>query len=549
MEDLPPFSILQAPLLNKETAFLKQERDRFRLHGFIPEHVSSVKEQIDRVYLSLRKQKSDIEKYIFLNELMNRNEILFYQFLQAHIEEMLPLIYTPTVGDAALQYSLICQKPRGLYLSFSLQDKMEEILDLYPEKEVEVIVVTDGERILGLGDQGIGGMVISVGKLSLYTLFAGVHPKKTLPILLDVGTNNESLLQNEFYLGCRGKRISGKAYDDFIERFVSCIHKKFPKALIQWEDFGKANAKKILEKYRKKVLSFNDDIQGTASTALGGILSALKVKKESLIDQNIVIFGGGSAGLGIAEGILQMMLHLGLSKEKALRKFFILDIEGLIHTGQDNLSKEQRVFAQKKERLQSWRVTKFSHITLQEVLENVSSPILIGASAQPGAFTEECVKTLYKTCKKPIILPLSNPPSKMEAFPEELLEWTEGNAIIATGSPFKPISYKGTLYEIGQCNNLYTFPGVGLGALAAEAKEITDTMFLKAAEMLSSLSPKIQEFQGPLYPKAEDLSKVAYKIAIAVANQAIKEGVAKDSKNIEEKIQKRIWNPSYSQLF
>ncbi len=545
MEEISPFQILHNPLLNKETAFEKKERDLLHLHGFLPEHISSLQEQINRIFLSLKKKNTALEKYIFLNELMNRNELLFYQFLQEHIQEMLPLIYTPTVGEAALQYSLICQKPRGLYLSYPLQDKIEEILEHYSTKEIEVIVVTDGERILGLGDQGVGGMVIPVGKLILYTLFAGIHPEKTLPILLDVGTNNEFLLGNEFYLGYRSRRIIGKEYEGFIEHFIDCIRKKFPKALVQWEDFGKANAKKILKRYQKRVLSFNDDIQGTASTALGGILSALQVRKESLLDQKIVIFGGGSAGLGIAEGILQMMLHLGLSKKEALSRFFILDKQGLIHSGQEGLCREHTFFAQRKEELQQWKVKQFLTISLQEVLENLQAPILIGASAQAGAFNENCIKALYKTCKRPIIFPLSNPPSKMEAFPEELLSWTEGNAILATGSPFEPISYKGRFYKIGQCNNLYTFPGVGLGALAVEAKEVTDTMFLKAAEVLSTFSPMIKDSQAPLYPEAANLSKVAFAIACEVAKQAVREKVATKEGSIEELVQKRIWKASY----
>ena len=546
MPDHPkkPFHILKDPLLNKDTAFTLEERQEKNLLGLLPCHVSTVEEQLKRTYYNFMQAKTPLDQYLFLSSLMNQNEKLFYQFVEKYLEKTVPLIYTPTVGDAALQYSLIYRQARGLYVCYPLKDKIAQILENAPYDDVEVIVVTDGERILGLGDQGIGGMVIPVGKLCLYTLFAGIHPSKTLPVILDVGTNNPSLLSHEMYLGYRSKRVTGKDYDDFVDLFIQAVKKRYPKALLQWEDFGRQNARRFLDLYREKIPSFNDDIQGTSATVIGGILSALQTAQKSFVDQKIVIFGGGSAGLGILEGLLQMMEYLGKKREDSLAQFYLFDKPGLLHTGLE-LSKEHQRYAQDQEKLKSWQVKNPSSITLLEVMQNAAPNILIGVSAQEGAFSKEAIQEMSKHQEHPIIFPLSNPPSKMEAFPDELIEWSDKKAIIATGSPFEPVAYKGEVYEIGQCNNVYIFPGVGLGALASQSKMVTDTMFLEAATTLAKFSPRIHNKKAALFPKLRDLKKVSKEIALAVAKQAVKEKVAKNTQNLEEEIEKKMWKISY----
>lgn len=544
---LKPHEILQDPLLNKGSAFTKEERDSLKLHGFLPDHISSVEEQIARNYNNFSMKKTPIGKYAFLTDLLNRNEILFYQFAAKYLEEIMPIIYTPTVGEASIEYSLIFKERRGLYLSYPLQDKIEQILQNVPSSGVDVIVVTDGERILGLGDLGIGGMAIPIGKLALYILLGGFHPAKTLPILLDVGTNNKELRSNPLYLGWRNERISGDSYYSFIDKFVQAIKKRFPEVLLQWEDFGKGHAEEILTRYREKILSFNDDIQGTAASALGALYSASKKAGVPYKNHKIVILGGGSAGMGIARMLQVGLMKEGLSEQEAIARIFIVDVQGLLHHQLPNLTPAQKPFAKSLAELTQLQFSADSPISLLQVIKHVSPTVLIGVCAQRGAFTEEIVKEMAKRTSRPIIFPLSNPTSKSEAFPEELIPWTNGKAIIATGSPFQPYEYQGKKYQIGQCNNVYLYPAVGLGTKVSNAKVVTDAMFWTAAKALADNTPHSEDETASLFPEIKDLKPIIQKIAAHVAMQAVKEKVAPTAtlSEIEKRIKEFVWEPKY----
>ncbi len=538
--------ILTNPLLNKGTAFTQQERDELGLNGLLPNHISPIEEQIARSYKNYSKRRTPLGKYNFLISLMSRNELLFYQFVSRYAGEMLPYIYTPTVGEAAVQYSSIYFHQRGLYISYPLKEKMDEIIGNCLLERVEVIVVTDGERILGLGDQGIGGMTISVGKLSLYTLFGGIHPSRTLPILLDVGTNNENLLKDKLYLGWKHPRITGQEYDDFIDRFVKAVKKRYPKVLLQWEDFGRQNARRLLDSYRNQILSFNDDIEGTGAVALSALMAAVKVAGKKMIDQKIAILGGGSAGTGIADLIVKALIDEGLSKEEACRKIYIVDIDGLIHIHSPNIHESQRPYAQPRSAIDHWKIANPSYISLEDVVAHVHPTILIGVSAQGGAFTKDIIEEMARHQERPIVFPLSNPTSKAECTPEELIQWTNGKAIIATGSPFQPVHYQGKTYHIGQCNNVYIFPGVGLGALAAEAVHLTDEIFLEAARTLASHSPAVKDPTASLFPSIEEVRGVSRKVAFAVARKAREEKLSNLSDSeIEKRLEALVWTPAY----
>ncbi len=520
---LKPSEILDNPLINKGTAFTQEERDSLGLHGLLPYHVSSIEEQVVRRYANFMERPSQLAKYTFLSSLQNRNEILFYRLVLEHISEMLPLIYTPTVGEVSLDYSLLYHQHRGIYLSYPLKDKIDEIIAHLPNPDIDVVVATDGERILGLGDVGVGGMAIPLGKLALYTLFGGIHPARSLPIMLDVGTNNQELLNNPLYIGWRHPRISGDEYYAFVDAFVKALKKRFPKVLLQWEDFAKPHARPLLEKYRGQICSFNDDIQGTAAVVLGGILSALKHNKKQLKAQKIAMLGGGSAGLGIANLIVHAMMLGGLSEKEARKNFYIVDIDGLIHTKLDRIDHEQMKFAHNFDEVKGWARSPHGKIALLEVIQHAKPTILIGVSAQPNAFTEDIVKTMASYTQRPIIFPLSNPTSRSEAKPEDLIRWTNGNAIIATGSPFPGVP---------QCNNVYIFPGVGLGVVASGAQQVTDEMFIRAAEVLSEHSPLLKDPQAGLFPDLEKLREVSRAIAIAVGASA-------------ERVDRKMWFPDY----
>lgn len=537
--------ILNTSLFNKGTAFTLEERGQLGLTGLLPPKVSTPEEQIQRSYQNFSMNRTPLEKYGSLVGLLSRNELLFYQFASRHISEILPIIYTPTVGDAAVNYSRIYFHQRGLYLSYPLKDQLDQALANYPHDDVEVIVVTDGERILGLGDQGIGGMTIPIGKLSLYTIFAGIHPAKTLPIILDVGTNNQELLKDELYLGWNHPRLTGAAYDDFVDRFVRAVKKRYPKVLLQWEDFGKDNARKLLHRYRDKILSFNDDIQGTAAVTVGALIAAVTVTKQKLSQQRVAILGGGSAGTGIAEMIVAAMVAEGLTHEQALSRIYLIDIDGLIHFSSKNIYESQRPYAQTQAALMNWKVNSET-ISLLDVVANGHPTILIGVCAQGGAFTKQVIEEMARHTERPIIFPLSNPTTKAECAPEEAIRWTRGKAIIATGSPFHPVEYQGRTYRFGQCNNVYIFPGIGLGALAAQATQVTDGMFLEAAQTLAAFSPAHKDATAPLFPPVEEVRKISRKIALAVAKKACEEKVAKAPlADIEKRIDALVWNPRY----
>ncbi|GAB4185153.1 MAG: NAD-dependent malic enzyme [Simkaniaceae bacterium] len=546
-----PQEILFDPLYNKGTGFTQEERDNLGLNGLLPFHLSSIEEQAARRYDNFKKQKDEISRYMFLSALQDRNETLFYRLVHDHIEEMVPYIYTPTVGEASIQYSYLYNQNRGIYIPFPLKDKMEEIIDNIPRDDIQVIVVTDGERILGLGDLGAGGMLIPVGKLSLYTLFGGISPFHTLPVLLDVGTNNKKLLEDPLYLGWRHERIRGELYEDFIETFVSCIKKRYPKVLLQWEDFAKPHAKALLQKYQNRICSFNDDIQGTAAVTLAAIWAAAKKEHHDIRDQKIVIVGGGSAGLGIANYILEAMKMQGIKESEAKKNIYIIDIHGLIQIGHKNLWDDQKKFAKDPEEWKSWQVENPQEISLLEVIKNVHPNVLIGVCAQPNFFTQEIITEMARHTEKPIIFPLSNPTSKAEASFEDIIRWTDGKAIVATGSPFPPVEYKGTKFQPSQCNNVYIFPGVGLGIVASKAKAVTDDMFIKAAEVLSRHAPILENDSGPLFPSFCNLRMVSREIAIAVAQIVFEKGLQTNElrhASIAELVDDTMWQPAYATI-
>lgn len=536
-------ALLNNPLLNKGMAFSNEERERLGLHGLIPYHVASIEEQVARRYENFIKQPTPLAKYLFLSALQNNNEVLFYRLVSEHIIEMLPYIYTPTVGDASLAFSAIYTQRRGLYLSYPHRDKMEEMIANLGKEKIEVMVVTDGERILGLGDLGANGMAISVGKIALYSVFGGLYPGHALPVFLDVGTNNESLLDDPLYLGWRSPRITGKEYDDFVESFIHAIKKHYPDVLLQWEDFARDHAFPLLDRYRNQICSFNDDIQGTAAVVLSAILSAVHVKGERLKDQRIAIVGAGSAGLGICDYLLLALQEEGLSLKEALSLFYLIDRDGLIHDQLASATAEQKQFARSHAEVQSWN-------GLLDVMRHAHPTILVGVSAQPGIFTEEIVKEMAKHVVRPIICPLSNPITRCEAQPEDLIQWTQGKALVATGSPFPPVEYQGRRYAISQCNNVYIFPGIGLGTLAIKATRVTDRMFLKAANCLKTYSPALSDPYAPLFPSLEQLPAITKQIAIAVAQTAQEDGVA--AKTTEQEVIARIkelyWEPVYPEL-
>lgn len=544
---LRPEEILNNPLYNKGTAFTKEERDSLDLHGLLPFHVSTLEQQVMRRYENFKERKDDLSKYIFLSALQNRNEILFYRLVYEHITEMLPLVYTPTIGDVSLHFSILYRQHRGIYLSYPLQNKIKEIIANLSHEEVEVIVATDGERILGLGDVGIGGMAIPQGKLALYTLFGGIHPAKVLPVMFDVGTNNQKLLNDPLYLGWRHPRVTGAEYDAFIDAFVSEVKTRFPKALLQWEDFAKPHARPLLERYRDQICSFNDDIQGTAAIALSAMISAVRISGTKLSDQRVVIFGGGSAGLGIANIVLQAMKLEGCTEAQALQKVYIIDIDGLIHNQLERIDAEQKRFARDFVELQSWQRSSADKITLLDTVKNAKPTILIGVSAQPNAFDEEVVKAMASYSKRPIIFPLSNPTSRSEATPNHLIQWTQGKAIIATGSPFAPVEYNGRKYPIAQCNNVYIFPGVGLGVVACSSPKVTERMFVEAALVLSNHAPSLKDPSASLFADFEKLRSISREIAIAVCRVAQEEGLVPKSsqQETERKVDERMWFPDY----
>lgn len=544
---IPGHALLENPLTNKGTAFTLEERAELGLNGLLPYHVSTLEEQVARRYQNFTELQTDIAKYTFLNALQNRNEVLFYRFVLEHVAEMTPYIYTPTVGSVSTNYSSLYREQRGLYLSYPDKDSIRQMIANYPIKDIDVIVVTDGERILGLGDLGVGGMAIPVGKLALYTLFGGIHPGRALPIILDVGTNNNQMLEDPLYIGWRNPRVRGAEYDDFIDRFIQAIKAEYPNVLLQWEDFARPNAQPLLDRYRRSLCTFNDDIQGTAAVALAAVYSAIKLSHGRLKDQRFAVLGGGSAGVGICNKlILAIMREEKISEEEARELFYIVDINGVLQEGQE-LFPTQKPYARSKESFKSWKVANPEHITLLEVVQNAHPTILIGVSTQGGAFNEQIIKEMHKHVKRPVIFPLSNPTSLSEALPADLIKWTKGDAIIATGSPFQPVAHEGHLYHIAQCNNVYVFPGVGLGLIATKARYASDDVFINAAKVLSDYSPLLKDPHAPLFPTLDNLREVTREIAIAVAKTVIKEGhsALNSIDSVEKLIDETMWTPEY----
>lgn len=540
-------ALLDTPVLNKGMGFTQEEREEFELTGLLPHHISTVEEQLQRNYDNYQRSNTDLERYIFLASLQDRNETLFYKLVGQHISEMLPIIYTPTVGLACQQYSRIYRRPRGLYISYPHRHEIDRILDNAPHSEVAVIVVTDGERVLGLGDLGVGGMGIPVGKLALYTLCAGIHPATTLPVLLDAGTDNEELLEEPLYVGWRNRRVRGDEYDEFIEAFVAAVMKKFPNVLLQWEDFARHNAGRLLERYRDRICSFNDDIQGTGAVALAGLLAAVKVTGSKISEQQIVMLGAGSAASGVCRQIVAAMKNEGLTDEEARSNIWLVDRDGLVHSEEKGLEGFKLEFAQPVERISGWKLARPDFISLEDTVRNVRPAILIGTAAQPGAFSEDVIREMARHVARPIIFPLSNPTSKSEAVPADLISWTEGRAIVATGSPFPAVEYEGHLIHTGQCNNVYIFPGVGLGVIAARARRVTDSMFVAAARALAQLSPVHIDPTTSLFPSLADVRKVSRHVAIAVALEAAREGLGESTGEdaIRRRVEAKMWIPRY----
>ncbi len=542
------FLLLRLPLLNKGTAFTEEERRALGLEGLLPPHVNTLEEQKERVYRRYRLVQSPLEKHIYLRHLQDRNEVLFYALLVDHLEEMLPILYTPTVGEAVREFSHIYRYPRGFTASTANIDRIEEALQNVPLEEVRLIVATDSSAILGIGDQGYGGMAISIGKLTLYTAVGGVGPDKTLPVELDVGTDREDLLKDPLYLGVRHKRLKGEAYYRFLDRFVEAVRRRYPKALIQWEDFSKEAAFNVLERYRRVVPSFNDDIQGTGAVALAGVLSACRLKGERLSEQVVVVYGAGAGGVGVAWALVEGMKREGLSEEEAKARILVLDSKGLLVEGRA-MEDYKRPYAQKPQRLQGWRFAG-AYPNLLETVENARATVLLGLSGQAGSFTEPVVRAMLKNTPRPVIFPLSNPTSATEALPDDLIYWTEGQALVAAGSPFPPVGFKGRTIPIGQGNNAFVFPGLGLGAVLARAREVTDGMVLEAAYALYDYTTR--HFPDLLYPPVARMREVSPYVAARVMAKALEEGVAEEEriqglsfKGLQEFVRSRFWEPKY----
>ena len=539
-------ALLETPLLNKGSAFSREERIDFNLTGLLPPRYETIYEQLDRAYRQYSTYHEAINKHIYLRGIQDNNETLFYALVSQYLEEMMPIIYTPTVGDACEQFSDIYRSSRGLFLAWEEREQIDDILRNATKDKVKVIVVTDGERILGLGDQGIGGMGIPIGKLSLYTACGGISPAYTLPVMLDVGTNNEALLNDPMYMGARHPRVSEDEYDAFVDLFMHAAQRRWPGVMVQFEDFAQANAMPILNRYRERFCCFNDDIQGTAAVTLGTLLAACRVSKKSISEHRIAFVGAGSAGCGIAEMLIQKMREEGLSDEVARRQIFMVDRHGLITEDMSGLQEFQRGLAQHRTDIDTWSC-RAQWPSLEEVVTHGRPTILIGVSGQPGLFTEAIIKGMTQHSDAPIIFPLSNPVSRAEAAPEDIVRWTDGKAIIATGSPFQPVNHEGKLHRIAQCNNSYIFPGIGLGVLAVGANRVTDEMLLAGSEVLAAASPMASGGSSDLLPPLQQIAEVSKSIAFAVAKVAQAQGHALEISDaqLHARIDQIFWTPHY----
>jgi malate dehydrogenase (oxaloacetate-decarboxylating) len=544
---LSGIDLLLNPRLNKGTAFTAEERDAFELHGMLPPTIGSLEEQRERRKIALGGRATQFSKYIFMRDLQDSNETLFYSFIEHNVEELLPVVYTPAVGEGCQRFSEIWRRPRGLFLSYPERDKMEQILANPRFDEVRCIVVSDGERILGLGDQGAGGMGIPIGKMALYTALGGIPPEHCLPILLDVGTDNERLLNDPIYIGWQHKRVRGADYDAFIEQFVRAVERRWPKILLQWEDFAGINAQRLLVRYRDQLCSFNDDIQGTAAVATGTLLAAVHATGVPLKEQTIVFFGAGSAGIGISDLLVDAMKAEGLSEAEARARIYAIDRHGLLVEGCPEMRADQQKLVRSRAEIADWSLASESTVSFYDVVRNARATVLIGVSAQPGAFTEDVVRQMAANCARPVIFPLSNPTAKAEATPADLYRWTEGRAIVGTGSPFAPIAFEGKTLHTAQVNNSYIFPGLALGILAVAARRVTDAMIMASARALAELSPARTDPNAALLPPIAEARAISRHIGEAVARQAVSDGVADpvDEAAIKDKIVHAMWSPVY----
>jgi malate dehydrogenase (oxaloacetate-decarboxylating) len=542
------FNLINSPRLNKGTAFTDHERDIFHLHGLLPPHVGILDEQLERRMQALDEQSTSFNKYAFLRDLQDTNETLFYALLVRNVEKMLPLVYTPTVGEGCQRFSEIWRKPRGLFLSYPNKDRIEQILSHPRYDGIKCIVVSDGERILGLGDQGAGGMGIPIGKMALYTALGGIYPEHCLPILLDVGTDNEERLKTPIYIGWRHHRVRGQEYDDFVDVFVNSVEKRWPHVLLQWEDFAGSNAARFLSRYRDQLCTFNDDIQGTAAIAATTLISAVNVTGIPLEQQKIVVVGFGSAGLGITNLLAQFIQDKGISAEEARAHFYAIDRYGLITENGKDVHLEQRPYARKEQDVKGWSLSG-GEITLLDVVRKAKPTVLIGVSGQAGAFTEQAVREMAKHTARPVIFPLSNPTSRSEATPQDLMDWTEGRALIGTGSPYEPVNLNGKKVHIAQTNNSYIFPGLALGIIASRARRVSDSMIKAAATELIRHLPTQNDKEGSLLPPISEARKLGRLIAQAVGKHAIQDGQAQvaDEDALNRELDANIWKPAYEQ--
>ena len=546
-EGLRGMNLLDTPLWNKGTAFNDDERIAFALEGLLPPQIESIQEQSVRAYEAYKAKTSDLERHIYLRQLQDTNETLFYRLMLDHVEEMLPIVYTPTVGLACQQFSHIYRRPRGLIVSYPLRDSISTILRNRPNREVDVIVVTDGERILGLGDQGVGGLGIPIGKLSLYTLIGGIHPSRTLPIVLDVGTNNQERLNDPEYLGWRHERMTGQEYLDFVDRFVQAVKQELPDTCIQWEDFSTPHARPLLLRYQNDLLTFNDDVQGTAAVVLGAAVGASKVAQKNIKDHKIVFVGAGSAAIGVADYLRFAMIEEGLSEKEARARFWVVDRDGVLDSDRRDLSDEQKTYARDRNEFANWQRNPHGQIGLTEVISQIDATMLIGLSTVKGIFSESIVREMARKTERPIIFPLSNPTSHSEAEPADLLAWTEGRALVATGSPFSPVKYGGRSIAVAQCNNVFIFPAVGLGLMASKARRVTDQMMLAAAKALGEHSPALRDPSASLLPNVGTIRAVALEVAYGLARKAQEEGLAAERKPeaLRQTLVESQWNPEY----
>lgn len=544
--NLPGLLLTRLPLLNKGTGFPPEEREEFGLQGLLPTHVSTLEEQTARNYANFKSFRTDLEKHVFLRALQDRSEVLFYAMVDQHIEEMMPIIYTPTVAQAVEQFSRIYRYPRGLTVNTENIDRIDTLLENTPFPDVQLIVATDNEGILGIGDQGFGGLAICIGKLSLYTAAAGIDPAVTLPVELDVGTNRKDLLDDPLYLGVRHARLEGKAYDDFMHRFVTALQRRFPRVLLQWEDFSKQKAFDVLDRYRDVLPSFNDDVQGTGAVVLSGLLAAQRAGQINLKQQTYLVHGAGAGGVGVARQIARGLVLQGLTPQQARERIYLIDSKGLILKDRKGLEPYKLEFAHEPARIAGWKL-KNGIPSLLETVEQAKVTVLLGLSGQRGAFGEDVVRAVAKNTQTPVVFALSNPTANCEALPSDIYQWTEGRALVATGSPFDDVTWNGAAHPVGQGNNAFIFPGLGLGVLLSRARRVTDDMLTQASLALSEFVDGNRLAQGGLYPRMDKIRTASKQVAVAVMRQAQKEGVATEKlpEDLEAHIEKQMWRPEF----